>query len=799
MPARGRQGLFRCGRAHAQCAALAVRAARAGRAGTSGTRVGRAFCVALAAGLLNAPVCAQNHEPDTPEFGPPSPPAQPAEAGEVLVAGQIDLARLVDLASTRLDLNIEYDASLLKGTVTLRLGSAITDAELWTLVNQLLASRGFTTVRGAGGTLSVVKLAEAAGLSPLERDGAASSGEPGFVTSVVRVQHRPLKEVVEALAAVLSPSGAKPQAIGTSLILISDLSARVDRALDLVARLDTPDAAVALEPIAVVNLGAPAMATLVGQVRAKAEAAGGRPLQGDVLPSPDGTSVLVLAPSEQLPAWRALIAGLDQRPSVETRTYGPGSFTATEVGALIEQSVRAGLAAPQADGWRLVIEELTGSIVLSARPEQHAQVDALMARLAALPAGSRRPVRTFVVRNRSVTDILGVLQQLIGAGVLDAADAADGDPAQPANPADGLAPAAAPGGPAKNGESALSQRTERPVPPSGPTSTPPSQSWALAPRASQSRPTDGAPITLTADEGTSTIIAVGEPRLLAQVETLVRQLDIRQPQVMLEVMLVSLTDGQTLDLGVEIEKLEFGTDAAVRLASLFGLSIPTAGGGRTTGQARGFSGVVLDPGDFAVVVRALETINDGRSLSRPRLLVNNGQQAVFNSVLEEPFVSTNASDTVATTSFGGTQNAGTTVSMRPQIAEADHLVLEYSISLSTFVGDSTNPALPPPRQQNQVQSVATIPDGYTVVVGGLETSTSGNSVEQVPLIAQVPILGELFKSRSKSASRTRFFVFLRANVMRGESFESLKYASDQSKQEAALSDGWPEVEPVVMD
>jgi general secretion pathway protein D len=418
--------------------------------------------------------------------------------------------------------------------------------------------------------------------------------------------------------------------------------------------------------------------------------------------------------------WKALITNLDQRQPVETRAYTPGAFTAQEVGALIEQSVHGG-APSGTDGWRLVTEDLTGTLVLTATPDQHAQVESLLARLAALPAESRRPVRSFVVRNRGVTDILAILQQLVGAGVLDAAEDT-GDAGNGTNPGSSSGSAVNP----------ASQRTDRQVLPPGttPSGTPPASPAATWPLGSQGSATPSGrnqgsslpPITLTADEGTSTIIAVGEPRLLAQVEHLIQQLDIRQPQVMLEVMLVSLTDGQAMNLGVELEKLEIGSDAIVRLASLFGLSRLGANGERTTGEARGFSGVVLDPGDFAVVVRALETLNEGRSLSRPKLLVNNGQQAVFNSVLEQPFISTNASDTVATTSFGGTQDAGTTVSLRPQIAEADHLVLEYSISLSAFVGAASNPALPPPRQQNQVQSVATIPDGYTVVVGGLETT-----------------------------------------------------------------------------
>jgi len=89
---------------------------------------------------------------------------------ELTLTEQIDLARLVDMAAQRLKLNIEYDATAVKGTATLRLGAGVTDAELWELANQLLASRGFTTVRaaGKGGTLSVVKLEAAAGLARLE-------------------------------------------------------------------------------------------------------------------------------------------------------------------------------------------------------------------------------------------------------------------------------------------------------------------------------------------------------------------------------------------------------------------------------------------------------------------------------------------------------------------------------------------------------------------------------------------------------------------------------------------------------
>jgi general secretion pathway protein D len=267
---------------------------------------------------------------------------------------------------------------------------------------------------------------------------------------------------------------------------------------------------------------------------------------------------------------------------------------------------------------------------------------------------------------------------------------------------------------------------------------------------------------------------------------------------MLEVLIVTLTEGQTLDLGVELEDIKIDGQTRLRLASLFGLATRGADGSVSTGNAAGFSAVVLNPGDFSVVIRALQTINAGRAQSMPKLLVGNNQQATLDSVLQQPFASVNASNTVSTTSFGGTQDAGTTVTIKPQIAEGDHLVLDYSVSLSSFLGSASQPTLPPPRQQNRIRSVATIPDGHTVVVGGIELENDSKTTAQVPLLGQIPIIGEAFKSRGKTTNRTRFYVFIRATVLRGRGFEDLRYLSNQNMAEAGIDDGWPTSTPRVI-
>ena len=196
-------------------------------------------------------------------------------------------------------------------------------------------------------------------------------------------------------------------------------------------------------------------------------------------------------------------------------------------------------------------------------------------------------------------------------------------------------------------------------------------------------------------------------------------------------------------------------------------------------------------------MRALETLNHGRSLKIPRVLVNNNQQGRLDSVLQQPFSSTNASNTVATTSFGGTLDAGTTITVRPQIAEGDHLLLEYDVSVSAFVGDSSDPALPPPRQQNKVQSSVTIPDGYTVVVGGLSDRQRGARDIAGAVVVPDPALGENSSRAARTRPRaTKLYVFIRADMMRGLSFEYLKYlSSDREGRRPALDDGPPRMEP----
>lgn len=710
----------------------------------------------------------------------------PTPTQDIALAGQIELSRLIDISAERLRIRIDYDAASLKANATLRISDALSDAELWALTNQLLAQRGFTTVRAPGGqSISVVKSTEAAGLASLQSAADESPGQPGFVTLVVSAKHRPVKDIVDALRPLLSKAGGSVTPLGESrLIILSDLAARINEYQSILDRIDVAGPKAVVEEVTARNIAPSVLAAAVMQVALKRDQLGVAKLTGEVIPSPSGTGVVMITTEQSVQQWRELVALFDEREGIELVTYTPQYFAIKEVSKLIEQTVRSATD----DRWKMVLDELTGSLIVSATRSQHAAIQALLARLDAVPAAARRPVRTFVIRNRSVAEMRDILEQLAAAGVLDASVEA----------------AQAPNGstPAPTGERGSTPAfTPMPPPPTTARTGTTGAGTGPAPRPSgtPASSTGGErALSLTIDSGTNTLIAVGEPRLLAQVETLLRTLDVRQPQVMLEVLMVTLTDNQSRDLGVELEKLRLNDDLSIRLSSLFGLGTRNSAGDRTAGDTTGFSGVVLSPGDFSVVVRALESLTKGRSISMPKLLVGNNQQASLDSVVQQPFASVNASNTISTTSFGGTQDAGTVVTIKPQIAEGDHLVLEYSVSLSTFLGAASSPTLPPAKQQNSVQSVATIPDGSTVVVGGIDLENQSKTTSQVPLLGDIPLIGAAFQNRNTTNNRSRFFVFIRANVLRGRGFEDLKYLSAKEMEAARVPDGWPEVEPRII-
>ncbi|MCB9846314.1 MAG: hypothetical protein H6811_10060 [Phycisphaeraceae bacterium] len=325
------------------------------------------------------------------------------------------MSRLVDACAERLGVVIEYQPKTLTETVTLR--GAVSDAELWDLTNRLLAARGFTTIRvGDSPALSVVRLQDAVGTARIESSLDATDPVPaGYMRVLVPVTNRDAASVLEAIRPLLSKPGGEAVAVGRErTILVSDLRPRVVEILAFVAALDAAPPEVSVTRIELGHLDGQPMATLAMQVALKREAASGVKTPGEVIAAGDARAVLIVAPRSSTEFWRALIESLDVAEAQDTRTYTPRHFGVAEVASLLGQTL-AGLAPPP----RVVVDSLTGSLIVTATPAAHERVSAMLERLDATPPGERRPMRSYAIRNRGVEEILRVVGTLIEAGALE--------------------------------------------------------------------------------------------------------------------------------------------------------------------------------------------------------------------------------------------------------------------------------------------------------------------------------------------------------------------------------------------
>jgi general secretion pathway protein D len=312
--------------------------------------------------------------------------------------------------------------------------------------------------------------------------------------------------------------------------------------------------------------------------------------------------------------------------------------------------------------------------------------------------------------------------------------------------------------------------------------------------------------TITADVNTNTIIVLAEPSVQRVYEQLITQLDKRRPQVLIECTLVTLDTSRNFTFGVDIGTTIGGGASEVIMFSAFGVGVPqTVGGAGTAATGRlalvpgaaGFNGALLSSDIADIVVNALLTTSKAKVVSAPRILVNDNATGSLMSIAEQPYTNTNIGDTVSTTSFGGYAEAGTSIDLTPHISEANYLQLEYEVSLNQFSGQGAN-GIPPPRQTNSLASTVTIPDGSTIIIGGLDASNFSETTNTIPILGEIPVIKWFFGTTNKNRDDSTLFVFIRPVILRDDRFQDLKYLSERDTKLAGISPDDPTSEPLTI-
>lgn len=301
-------------------------------------------------------------------------------------------------------------------------------------------------------------------------------------------------------------------------------------------------------------------------------------------------------------------------------------------------------------------------------------------------------------------------------------------------------------------------------------------------------------VFVIADESNNQVIVKAPKKQQNEFAKLVGRLDLRRPQVYLQVQIVAVSDQRDFRLAVE-SQLSAGQFQA---QNIFGLSTAGTGGFQTprtvSPNLPGFTSALIRSDMIPFIISAVRTDTDSRILSSPQLLVNDNEEATIAAIDQEPTTSTSQGDNSTIVSFQGYEEAGTELTVTPTISEAGYIRLEYEVVLSNFTGQGAN-GIPPPKAENSVTGIATIPSDASIVVGGIEVDNTLNTVVRVPLLGDIPIVGHLFRDTNKGRTKSLLYIFITPRILTDPNFQDLRLLTRGPQGTADLDPPTPRLSP----
>jgi len=300
---------------------------------------------------------------------------------------------------------------------------------------------------------------------------------------------------------------------------------------------------------------------------------------------------------------------------------------------------------------------------------------------------------------------------------------------------------------------------------------------------------------VVADPETNALLVAANRSRYQELSALIEQLDRRQDQVLIETALVELSSQDFLDIGVELGFADIpgtGEDGGAGVTS-FGLSTlqDTDGDGifdlRQPNVSTGATAAIIDGGDFSIpaLLSLLQTKDNSNVLNIPSVLVNNNSPATVETQELQPTTTITANGVGGQTqeNFNDYVEAGITMQISPSISASRYLRLEIYLQVSNFIGVVQTGTIPPPQTTRTLTTQVNVPDGATMVIGGIVIDNETESRDQVPLLGDIPILGYLFSRDQKSRQRTVLYFFVTPHILQDKDFADLAEVSFQKKLE----------------
>ncbi|HEZ1554619.1 TPA: type IV pilus secretin PilQ [Neisseria meningitidis] len=286
------------------------------------------------------------------------------------------------------------------------------------------------------------------------------------------------------------------------------------------------------------------------------------------------------------------------------------------------------------------------------------------------------------------------------------------------------------------------------------------------------------------DPATNTLIVTDTRSVIEKFRKLIDELDVPAQQVMIEARIVEAADGFSRDLGVK-----FGATGKKKLkndTSAFDWGVNSGFGGDDkwgaetkinlpiTAAANSISLVrAISSGALNLELSASESLSKTKTLANPRVLTQNRKEAKIESGYEIPFTVTSIANGGSSTNTE-LKKAVLGLTVTPNITPDGQIIMTVKINKDSPAqcasGNQTILCI----STKNLNTQAMVENGGTLIVGGIYEEDNGNTLTKVPLLGDIPVIGNLFKTRGKKTDRRELLIFITPRIM-GTAGNSLRY------------------------
>ncbi|WP_455202615.1 type II secretion system secretin GspD [Kaarinaea lacus] len=332
---------------------------------------------------------------------------------------------------------------------------------------------------------------------------------------------------------------------------------------------------------------------------------------------------------------------------------------------------------------------------------------------------------------------------------------------------------------------------------------------APAPAARRTSGSNQPLFNIQADENSNALVITAPPSIYRSLEAVIRQLDIRRAQVLVEAVIAEISSQRTSELGIQwifdgsegdkpVGVINFGNNpisslAAAIIGGNLGISDPF-GPGMTVGLGQFNS----DTFNFAAVIRALEGDGETNVLSTPSVVTMDNEEAeiFIGQEVSIPSGSFTVSGSTAQNPFTTFDRVpvGIRLKVKPQINEGNTVRLNIDQAVDNFSSGSAGQG-DIVTNQRTITTTVVVDDGKVLVLGGLIKDDLLENAQKVPLLGDIPLLGALFRSKTVQKIKTNLLIFLRPVILRDEAramaLTNSKYKYIRDLQLEARKEGVP--------